>query len=551
MSTTSSRTREHLGVGVLVLVTVAVTGYILLRLNGMFASNDVSVYTRVAVTIQQTGSLTTPPVYDNGFGYPAVVALLSSFTGISVAQLQIAILPFLLVVPVLAGYVTFREILDTRRGLFAALLMLLHPFFLYSAFRTTHEKFTYTFILLAIFCLYVTFAARSSATKGRLVLTGYLAILGIIFLNVFFASSFIVAVAISLGLTFVLSLYYGQRLSLQRLGYTLGVSFALLMVLILFLYPPARRFLTSLGSLTRQSLFLFLGNAPLAISGGASPYQSVFTGWNSFELYLVLISFYLIVYPVAGLYWLARTLTYLRKRSINRDDVPALFVHMLFFVFGIQLAVAIVADQTGLLGANTQLRIFPVLGFVAVILATAAVFRLTDTRDSDKSLATIRSNRVRSRHWIRANVVPLLLVALVVSFGVIGVVKATSEPAVSRQWIVTTDDERATIEWTEETLQDEYLWGGYEPRLRYSYLIHHPAEPLRNRYDPAEVDLVVQYLVFSDTIEKRAEVAGVPLPPRDGATRIYTNGDAQVYWFERYRTLDGYNDALRRSQRGR
>lgn len=550
MSTRSGRTREYLGVGILIVVTIAVVGYMLLRLNGMFASNDVSVYTRVAATIQQSGSLTTQPVYANGFGYPAIVALLSSYTGLSITQLQVLVIPFLLVVPILAGYVTFRAILGTRKGLFAAVLLLLHPFFLFSAFRTTHEKFTYTFILLAICSLYVTFAVRSTATKGRFILTGYLMIIGLIFLNVFFASSFIMAVAISLGCTFVLSLYYGQPFRLQRLGYTLGISFALLMVVILFLYPPARNFLGSLGSVSRQSLFLLLGNAPSAISGGVSPYQSAFTGWNSFDLYVMLISFYLVVYPVAGVYWLVRTRDYLARPSIDREEVPGMFVHLLFLVFGIQLGVAIIADQTGLLGTNTQLRILPVLGFIAVILTTAAGFQLREHVDSGTSLTEIGSNRHPPKRWLRANVVPLLLVALVVSFGVTGVIKATSEPAVSYNWEVTTEDERTTVEWTERNLQDGYLWAGYESRLRFGYLIHHPTRPLQNRYDPEEIDLAVQYLVFSDTIEKHAEVVGSPLPPRTDANRVYTNGDAQVYWFEQYQTLDAFNDALRRSQQG-
>jgi hypothetical protein len=535
-------------------ITFAVAGYMLLRFNGMFASNDVSVYTRVAAAIQQSGSLTTQPVYGNGFGYSAIVALLSSFTGLPITQLQVAILPFLLVVPVLAGYVTFRRILDARRGLFAAVLMLFHPFFLFSAFRTTHEKFIYTFILLAMFCLYVTFAARNSATKSRFILTGYLVILGIVFTNVFFASSFIVSIAIALGCTFLLSLYYRQRFSLQRLGYTLGVSFAFLMFVVLFLYPPARNFIASLGSLSRQSIFLLLGNAPSAIAGGTSPYQSVFTGWNSFGLYLVLISFYLVVYPAAGLYWIGRMRTYLSKDSIDREEVPGLFVHLLFLVFGIQLALAVIADQTGLLGANTQLRIFPILGFLAVILATAAAFKLLETADWDdsagRSLGTIGSSDVTGRRltWLRANIVPLLLVVLVVSFGITGVVKATSDPAVSNNWVVATDDERAAIGWSERTLEDEYLWGGYEPRSRYAYLIHHPTSALQNRYDPGAVDIAIQYLMYSNTIEKRAEVVGAPLPPRDGTNRIYTNGDAQVYWFEHYQTLDEFNDALWRSQ---
>jgi len=547
MSDTVNRRWDYSRVALLIVVTTAIVGYMLIRLNGMIASNDVSVHTTVAAAIQQSGSLTTNPTYSNGFGYPALVALLSSFTGLSIAQLQEVILPFLLVIPVVAGFVTFRAILDSRRGLFATLLLLIHPFFLFSGFRTTHEKFTYTFILLAICSLYISFAARSSATRIRFIVTVYLTILGIIFLNVFFASSFIVAVATAFGVTFPLSLYYRQSLSLQRLGYTLGVSFALLMTLILFLYPPARKFIVSLGSISQQTLFLILGNAPSAVSGGATPYRSVFVGWSSFGLYLFLISFYLVAYPVAGLYWLYRAREFLSERSIDRDRIPALFVHILFLVFGIQLTVAIVADQTGVVGSNTQLRIFPVLGFLAIVLTTAAVFRVLDDGSAAAASTSLSLNGVHRS--FRSTVVPFLLIVLVVTFSVAGVVKATSDPSVSRQWTVTTDDERETVGWTEQNLQNEYLWVGYEARLRYSHLIAHPSIPLQNRYDPAAVDLVVQYVIMSDTIKKRALVAGVPLPPTDDASRVYTNGDAQVYRFDRYRRLGDYNDAFRRSQR--
>lgn len=554
--TVSRRLGYQSSVLFLAVVSLAIAGYMLLRFNGMFASHDTAVYTRVAASIKQTGSLTAGVTYSNGFGYSAFVALLSTYTGVSVASLQLYVVPFLLVLPVVGAYVAFREMLDTRRGLFAALLLLVHPFFLFSAFRSTHEKFTYLFILLSLYALYVSFAERNELTKSRFIILGYLLILGITFLNVYFASSFIVAVLFSLFVTFVLSRYYGQVLRLRRLGYTLGVSFALLIVVVFFLYPPARAFLRAFDAVTTQTLFLLLGNAPSAIAGGPSPYDSIFTRWNSFRLYLVLISFYFVVYPIAGLSWLSHVRRYLSEQSLDHDQVPNLFVLILAAAFGIQLILAMVADQTGLLGANMQLRVFPIFGFLVVVLATRAVFRLLNRTTESSSLMAINggaefgsiSSRIRENS---RELLPLLVIVLLVGFTVTGAVKATTDPAVSTGWIVTTEAEQAGMAWTETNMQEEYIWVGYTGRLQSGHLMRDPDEGLRNTYEPGAIGLVAQYLIVTDITVKQAEVGGFPLPPRTDASRIYSNGEMRLFWFEHYRTFDEYNDAFRRSQRNR
>lgn len=559
MTSAHGRFRQHRALLLLLTVVFSTVGYMLLRFNGMSAGNDVSHFARWAVMIKLTGSLTGFAAYPNGFGYQTVVSLLSSFTGITVPRLQMYVMPIFLIFPILAAYITFREILGERQGLFAALLVLIHPFFLFSAFRSTHEKFTYGIIFLLLYCLYISFTSRDSATKTRFIVVGHAITLGLIFLNVFFASGFITAIATTLAAAIVLSWYYEQRLQLRRLGYSVVIWSAMLMIVSFFLYPPAAKFLNSLGDIVTQVTYLILGNAPsgTATAGGGSPYNSLIFKWDSFEVYLILISYYFVVYPVAGLYWLARAPTFLSERSLDEDQISEMFILALFASFGLQFAFAIVSDQTGLLGANTQLRIFPLLGFMAIILTTRVVFRILNNRTASPSTNKIWSGQLGS---IRANLVPILLVALLVMFSITGIVKATNEPAVSTGWYLTNDEEQTATDWLETNVVYGYFWVGYTPRLRYDQRLRHPSQRrndqllrhsqrgVNNRYDPGTINTVVEHIIISDIIRKHAEVGGFPLPPRDGASRIYTNGGTEIYWFERVRAMESYNEAFRRSQ---
>lgn len=526
-------------------VPLYMAGYLLLRFDGLFASNDATVMSRVAAAVKTSGSLTTPPTYSNGFGYPAVVSVLSSFTGVPVSDLQLYLMPFLLALPVLAAYVFFREVGGDRRGLFTALLVLVHPFFLFSAFRSTHEKFTYTLLLLVLYCLYVSFTTVNPSDRARHILIGYVLVGGLAFLNVYFTVSFISAVTVSFGIAVVLSRYYGQNLPLRRLKYTLSSSSAIFFVVVLFLYPPAYGIVSGLETIVAETIS-FIFETQQSTGGASSPYRSVGGRWDPFFVYFVLISFYFVVYPIAGLYWLGRVRRYLGTRSISRGRLPELFVLALFAAFGLQFASTIAADQTGLMAANMQLRIFPLLGFMAALLTGTALYPFVGDFRAETSSADER----KWYNYARTTVVPLFMVVLLVGFGGTALLKASGsgEPALSTGWTATTDDEESLVEWTEAELSDEYIWSGYKSRLRWQYQLDHPRRGLQNRYEISTIDIAVRYLLISDVTRKHAAAGNLPLPPHESASRIYSNGGSRLYWFEQYRTFDAYDEAFRQRQ---
>lgn len=532
-----------------VLFALSLVMYLQLRYGGMFSLVDVAVFTNAANSVVETGSLTKGTTYSNGFGYSAIVGMFSVFTDLSVSTLQLYVMPLGLVFTLVAGYLAIRAIFESRTALFGTLLLLMHPYFLFSTYRSTHEKFTYALIFLALFALARSFTAEDERVKVRYILFGYLAILGVSFLNTFFASAFIVAIATSLAGTTLLMLYFGRSIELRRMNYTVIISFVMLMITVLFFYPPARRFLFGLGPVLVQSLGLLLGNAPTATGG--QTYQGVLTGWGSLRTYLVLTSFYWIVFPIAGLTWLSRGYAILRIDDI--DDVPIgeVFVLVLFGAFSLQLLGAVVVDQLGaFFGTNAQLRMLPLVGFMAVtITANSVIRRYRSIRNSDHENTDLLDSNVSrfSSTFVRKTLYLVFTVVLavgLVGFAATATLKASSEPALSENWIFTTHNEQEGMNWINTNTRDDYVWVGHNERIQAGHSIRHPSEPKRNTYEIASVGLAIHVVMQSETMHELSSTTGVPLPPVDDAHAIYSNGETRLYRYNEYRTLDDFNDAL-------
>ena len=151
--------------------------------------------------ILSTGRLEFPRAYNNGFGYAAQLAFTSLVTGIGLNPVQLASGAWVFVL-VLVGFVTFRELLGNAfGGALATFLLLIQPDFLFYVVRGSHEKSTWTCALLMIFFLVRSY--RSAASPGKLathVLLFYLTFWGMAGGNVYFASTFMIAIALSLAL---------------------------------------------------------------------------------------------------------------------------------------------------------------------------------------------------------------------------------------------------------------------------------------------------------------------------------------------------------------
>jgi len=543
---------ESGGFGIVALFALSLVTYFQIRHGGMISVVDVAVFTNAASSVIETGTVTQGANYSNGFGYPAIVGVLSFLTGVSVPTLQLYVMPFMLLFTLGATYLVIRTMLDRRTAIFGSLLLFMHPFLLFSTYRSTHEKFTYALIFLALFALYQSFTSEDDSLKIRYIILGYFIISGLIFQNTFFASTFIVAAGTGLAGTALLMLYFGRSIELRRMSYTVIISFAMLMVTVLFIYPPARRFLFSLGPSIAQSLTLIFGNAPTATGG--QTYQSVMTEWNSFSVYLLLISFYWIVFPVAGITWLSRGYAILQLNDVDELPIGEIFVLLLFGAFSLQLLGGAIIDQLGIfVGTNAQLRVLPLVGFMSVILTASTVVRVyRSTQDrrgnlegsnSLNSISTYDPSTIFNRQTFSLAFVVILVVALV-GFAGAATLKASNDPAVSTNWIFTTPEEQKAMDWVNTNTRDDYVWVGYNERIRAGHSIRHPREPRRNSYDVANVDLAIHIVMRSSTMRELASVAELPLPPVDDAHMIYSNGDTRFYRYNEYRTLDEFNDAL-------
>lgn len=177
--------------------------YILARFGGQWVDGDMARIAQNMASILDSGSLVaTTGVYANGYGYPALSLALVQVTGISIPGLQAYVLPRLVPVIVIVAFIAYRALLGrTRVALLATLLLFMHSDFLFVAFRGSHEKMTWTLVLLALFFL----AKSIGSYQNRLelqtswVLLFYFVVFTLIATNVFFASSFIWALAFSFG----------------------------------------------------------------------------------------------------------------------------------------------------------------------------------------------------------------------------------------------------------------------------------------------------------------------------------------------------------------
>jgi len=310
---------------------------------------------------------------------------------------------------------------------------------------------------------------------------------------------------------------------------------------------------------------LLLGNAPSAT--GTQPYQTVFTEWQSFGTYLVLISFYLIVFPIAGLTWLYRGYKILKIDVANELPIGEIFVLILFGVFSLQLFGAVIVDQLGILvGTNMQLRVLPIIGFISIILTASAVIRSyrwmskpTEEESEEQTTGIITNgdfysvfeavvSKAISKPKAISLIFTILLVVSLVGFAGAATIKASSDPAISTNWIFSTQEEQKGMDWINTHTSEDYVWVGYNERIRTGYTIRYPEKPVQNTYDIAGVDLATHVVMRSSTMEELANAAGVPHPPVDDAHLIYSNGQTQFYRYDEYRTLDEFNDALRGEQ---
>jgi hypothetical protein len=317
---------------------------------------DSARMTLSADALMQSSQLAGPGRYAHGYEYPALIAFTSLLSGISVQWLQLNS-SFWLVVIVLTAFITYREILASPlAGMLAALLLLLQPDFLFYVLRPSHEKLTWEFALLLIFLLIR--SSRKHADLRQLAVTVilfYFLFWGMITSNVYFASTFALALLIGVigGRSFNILRNRGksgdphQMFFMRRQALVVVACLILVYVFINYAYPPALTAYRLVGDMLDRLTLLFLGGQPVE---APASYGALESGWVSQPLYLALTGFQWLIVFLGICSWFAE----IRSLSWARS-IAGCFGG--FSAFSVLLALGMLMDFRAIC-KRTQLRMF-------------------------------------------------------------------------------------------------------------------------------------------------------------------------------------------------
>jgi hypothetical protein len=501
-------------VGYALLVTI----YILVRYGLRWGDSDTGQILQATRNVATQGTISPSGVtYPHGYAYQSIIVAVSQITGISISRVDLAVLPFLCAVCALVAFITFRLLTGSALlGSIAGILLFIQPEFVFEIERGSHEKTTNSYVLLLVFLITVTFArsVRTSSIIGYIV-SFYILAWGLIATNSFFGSSFFVSLALALiGGAFVLWLSMRpdeQRVTINRLIYTVISGTALVFVFVNYVYSPARNNYGTLHSLIDRISALFL-----SFDVQSNPYVSIgsATGaaWVAPWVYPLLTSFDILI-AIAGLAawcWLAYRFV---RGGIRREGRHLLLLWLFAAAFAFEVAISAIVDLSGFLGSNLQIRIFPLFVLFAIPLFVLA----------GAELAT----RLNAHLRVLAGVAVGLLITV---FAVTGILKATNDPLVSNKWVFYTRDEQRALSWTDRDLTNQAIWAGFDERLAVMQTIENTVDPAKqNRYVVGSATDGARYFVDSNVTQRRGRRLKLPVPDTTDDDRIYDNGGTRIY----------------------
>ena len=482
--------------------------YFILRYAGRWMEGDTSRMTKFAQVVQDQATIfPTGLIYGNGPGHPTIMVVLSDLSGISVLTLQTYVLPIFGVVIAVLSYIAFLELTDSKKiALLSAFLLSLQPDFLFTTSRGTHEKFTYSMVLLSMFFLSRSFSRRGNVKEFMYyILLFYISILGMISYNFFFAATYIFAVTVAFIIGYLISEIPQVSASLKRLAYTSATSTIFFFSYMFYLYTPSRSLLYTFDTLQEKASALLL-----ATEHHVTPqYAYIFQTWVSFKAWFILTLFNWVIAPLSFAAWAYLVYKFFWKKQ--RLSSPMLLLLMFYLAFSIQLLITILADRFGVF-YNLELRVFPVLMFFAVPLASMSIIDI------------ISHHRLNER---QRKVIKTIFAALILVFAAASLLKATNDPVASNNWMFYTTQEKKSIDWIGANHGGECVWMDTDERLM-TVFTHFSDIDTFNKGKFTGPDEAEFYLI-SNIIEKRANIVRYPMPYVDDLPIIYDSGDVRIY----------------------
>ncbi|MDQ4074972.1 MAG: hypothetical protein M3220_01860, partial [Chloroflexota bacterium] len=433
--------------------------------------------------------------YPNGYGYQALLLFLIHLTGVDLISFQLLGRLFLAVSLVVPTWLLYRELAGSApAAMLATALLFIQPEFLFSILRGTHEKFSRVLMLLSLYILIRSLHSPKSLSRlTSWILAAYLAIYAQIAFNNLLATSFIVAILLSLLFSCVVlrrspSTSSVATPAIQRLLYTVVVSLGLSSLFTFYLYQPAKHDLLVLESLWQRLLLLLLD-----IETFTNPYGTVEKTWVSLPVYLLSSLANWLLLATSALIWSCQTLHWLRdRRALSETNHVLLWAF--YAAFALLSALTVVLDFSGALAANLQHRIFPSFAiFAAPLVARFLVERYPPQRATTPLLWT--------GVW-----------ATIALLSIFSTLKALNDPRICNKWLFHLPSEMEAIAWSEHALTGRGLWLGYDERLSTAYGIRAARSVDPMHWNTSTWDPKTPNLLISDVTRQHAERLQQPLP---------------------------------------
>jgi hypothetical protein len=505
-STLASGTRSSWLPWLLLAYALLVATYFVVRPGSQWSETDTAQLTQGIRAVEQSAALAPDSrhVYAQGYGYPVVSNMLLATTGLSVQALQQVAYPLLTALLVFPAWALFRHFTGSgRAAALAVLLLFLQPEFLFVVLRGSHERVLRLLMLVSFWLLARSIQSREQPARFAVNIgLFYLVAFALIATNTLFGLSFVLACGTAAAATWILrhrpaSLAPGVLNRLLSVSLTLGI---LAFIFLFYAYPPATNGLGALHTLGTKATGVVLATET---DSATNPYMHVLGGWTSLPVYFLLSTATYLLLAVSAPIWLWQGVRWFRGRA---TPSPAGQLHWLLYgVFALQGALAILADRTDVLGANLQHRSFPSFAMVATPLVAAALVR-----------------------WRPGLLIRAAAAAGIAMLAGLAMLKATNEPSLSNKWTFYTPVEARSLAWANAHLRDATVWTGFDERLSTAYGLLVGPTTGNNVWTSIPRGETRSYLI-TDLIRLQGARLGQPLPAVTRTNRVYDSGAAQLY----------------------
>ncbi len=501
-----------LEVSTVLLITLLIGLYFLLRYNGHWAENDTAALTGAIRAVVNSGRLVPEKryIYNNGYAYQAIATFVMGATGLDPATLQQLVFPFAILLLAVPACALLYEVTGSRRSaLVGSVLLFTQPEFLFVVLRGSHEKFGRLFFILAIYLLFRSFRSREKlGVFAAYIGLFYLAVYGLLASNFLIGFSFITALAFGLAAGALLETFRIKSVEMigttsRRLFLVVSACFILGFIFVFYLYPPAQQALLSINGMLGKAQALLLGTET-----ATNVYEGVLNSWVSPAVYVLINVSNWVILGLSFPVW-----TWLGYDWVIRKHSPpsraAWLVWLLYGAFGFQALFSILIDASGYF-SNLEHRVFPTFALLGVMIVADTLVK-----------------------WIfnqpRTRLIKIALGFTIFLLAVSSLIKATNEASLVSYWTFYTPAELNAMQWIDHKAQDSYITIGPTNRLSLVLLLIQNGTASKN-YFLSQDYFIVPYFLQSDWTRQMSARLRTPLPATSGSPIIYDNGTSQVYY---------------------